>query len=741
VPTPHPVGRVECRGRHSTIGGLGLAVCLTVAALLVPVAARAQDSTGTLIVRVRRASDSTPLAGAFVRSGRLGGATDQSGVARIDLPATLQSITVSRGGYLPRTFEMTIVANAAQSVDFALAAEPSDGRGQPLEAARTGLPPGREPAVVGIAEGTRVTDEVQAHPADLAGLLNAIPGARVQPVFGPLDAATLRWRGVPGRYLGLLIDGLPLLGQSPGAYGLMEQAPVDLERVELVSGAGAALYGPDAPVGVINLVPRTPDHDAARLTVNQSSEKGGDVTLWAARRASPTLGATVTADFHQQRQVDADDDTWGEFPRTIRFALRPRIYLDRPSGDGLVGTVGVMSEDRTGGFLLSNTNTDLYREELRVRRIDGGLRAWRNAGYRARLRARVAAAYQYSSHRFDEVRERDGRTLLFGEVSYERPLAVGTVMVGAAYQRDALRQRDFPEFDYTYSVPALFGQLQFTATDQVTGTLNVRCDFHNVFGTFCTPRLALLARPDPRLDARLTLAAGYRAPTSLEDAVETLGLHALEFRAVNAERIQTANLDLRWRQGPFEVGAGASFARITRPLRLEPVAGDTAGRLRLQNAPEPTRIGTLQLSMTYRAPPFTAEGYYQFGRGTEVDPNDLGRRLVAFLPKQSLGMNLAWEEPTRGTRVTVQGTYSGEQAVWDTPRRTRTPDYSLLNLLVSQRTGRAQLYLSGENVFNVRLANYDPIFLTAPEAGGRITATPWVPLRGRVISLGALIDW
>ncbi len=714
---------------------------LTIAGLLVPVAARAQDSTGTLIVRVRRASDSTPLAGAFVRSGRLGGATDQSGLARIDLPATLQSITVSRGGFLSRTFEMTIVANAAQSVDLALTAEPSDGRGQPLEAARTGLPAGREPAVVGIAEGARVTDEVQAHPADLAGLLNTIPGARVQPVFDPLDAATLRWQGVPGRYLGLLIDGLPLVGQSPGAYGLMEQAPVDLERVELVSGAGAALYGPDAPIGVLNLVARTPDHDAARLTVNQSSEKGGDVTLWGARRASPTLGATVTADFHQQRQVDADDDTWGEFPRTIRFALRPRIYLDRSSGDGLVGTVGVMSEDRTGGFLLSNTNTDLYREELRVRRIDGGVRAWRNAGDRARLRARVAAGYQYSNHRFDELRERDGRSLLFGEVTYDRPLGTGTVMVGAAYQRDALRQRDFPEFDYTYSVPAIFGQVQFTATDRVSGTLNARCDFHNVFGTFCSPRLALLARPTDRLAVRVTLAAGYRAPTSLENEAETLGLHTMTYRAFNAERIQTANLDLRWHRGPFEVGAGASFARITRPIRLVPAVTDTAGRLRLENAPEPTRIGTLQFTVGYRAPPFSAEGYYQFARGTEVSPNNAGRRLVAFIPKQSLGMNLSWEEPARGTRITVQGTYAGEQAVWDNPRRTRTPDYSLLNLLISQRTGRARLYLSGENVFNVRLADYDPVFLTTPEDGGRITTTPWVPLRGRVISLGALVEW
>ena len=353
----------------------------------------------------------------------------------------------------------------------------------------------------------------------------------------------------------------------------------------------------------------------------------------------------------------------------------------------------------------------------------------------------MAAAYQYMSHRFDELRERDHRTLVFGELTYSREIGSTELLAGVAYQRDALRQTDFPAFDFTYSVPSLFGQLRFRPSERVTAILSGRCDRHNTFGTFCSPSGAVLVRPSQAVEARLTAAAGYRAPTTLDGEVEVLGLHTLAPRTFNAERLQTAALDVTWHRNQLELGTSVNFLRITRALRVVPVPNDPAGRLRLENAAAPTRIGSIQLTAGYRLAPFAAGAYYQYARGTEVDPVLDRRRLVApdsepFRRRELLLGRGGERHPDRR-----RGQLRRAQAVWDNPRRTRTPGYSLVHVLVSQRTGRARLYLSGENVFDVRLADYEPVFFATPEDGGRLTAAPWVSLRGRVISLGALIDW
>jgi iron complex outermembrane receptor protein len=122
-------------------------------------------------------------------------------------------------------------------------------------------------------------------------------------------------------------------------------------------------------------------------------------------------------------------------------------------------------------------------------------------------------------------------------------------------------------------------------------------------------------------------------------------------------------------------------------------------------------------------------------------PGGTGRRELALTPRHSLGADLVWEGPSNGTWAELRAAYTGPQSVWDNPFRTRTPGYTVTDVLVSQPMGRARLYVSIDNVFDVKQRHYEPILLPAPVEGGRRTAAPWVPLQGRVISLGATVDW
>lgn len=729
--------------RRAPAWRLALAAVLLGAGVAAPAGPlAAQDGTGTLLVRVRR-PDSTPLPGAFVRAGRIAAVTDAAGLARVELPATLISVVVSHPAYESQSFEMTIVASVSQEADVVLRALPPARGAAAVGVTRTGGRLADDPVPIDLLAGDDLADETQSHPTDLTQLLGRMRGVRPQTLTGALDATRARIRGLGGQYTALLLDGMPLLGGRAESYALRQVSPMEVGQVEVVKGASTALHGPAAAGGVINLVSRPADRNAARLAVAQSSERGGDVMFWGSRRASPTLGATIFGDFHQQRLVDPDDDQWGEFPRAIRLSVRPRLHLDRPNGDGLTATAGAFTEDRTGGFLLTNLDPNPYREELRTRRFDGAVTARRMTSDGGGWQLRLAASSRSVRHQFGSVLERDRRSTLFGDLTYTRSARSASVVAGVAYQRDALRQRDLPEFDYTHSVPSGFVQVTVASPSaRVTGTAIGRCDRHNVHGLQCTPQIAVLLRPSATLDARLSGGLGYVAPTPLTDDVEALGLHAIIPVGARAERTLTAALDLTWKRDALELGGTLAFTRLTNAARLIPFAGDTLRRLRFITVTEPTRIVSLDLVAVYRADPLMATAFYSWVDGSEGIPGQTGRREIDFTPRHALGAELSWRSPgASGTWVSLEASYSGRQFVWDNPRRTETPGYTLVHATVSQRTGRARVFLSGENLFDVKLTDYEPVLLPAPVEGGRRTAGPWVPLRGRVLSLGALVDW
>ncbi|MGE0439313.1 MAG: TonB-dependent receptor plug domain-containing protein [Gemmatimonadales bacterium] len=713
-------------------------LALALLALAIPAAAAAQEDTGTLLVTVLR-PDSTPLAGAFVRSARRAEVADPAGVATMELPARLVSVLVSHPGFVDRRFEITIVAGVSQRYQVVL--DPADGAARPAEVTRGPRDAAGGPMPVTVLGPDRLADAAIGSPTDLVRFLGRVPGLFPSGTGGPLDATRL-WSGaVPGRYVTFLVDGLPALGGSPSGFDLRQLAPMEFEQVEWLRGPGTALYGPLAPGDVLNLVPRRPAGEELVVAINQSSEKGGDLGLWGAHRLAPTLTGTVFTDIHQQRQVDADDDGWGEFPRAIRFSIRPRLYLDLPTGDGLSLTTGYLTEERAGGFLLGNATEDPPREERQTRRFDAALQAHRLTGW-GEFRLRASTVFQSISHTFEDIRERDRRATVVAEATYTGRRGRAGYLAGVSYTRDALRQREYPAFDYTHRFPSVFGSVSLAASSRLTAELAGRCDDHNVHGSQCVPRFDLWLRPRDAVDLRLFAAVGYSAPTPLTGPAEILGYHALFPIAVRAERTATSGVDLRWRPGPWELGGTLTAVRIAEPVALLPVAGDSLGRLRLKNLDEPTRAVALDLVAERRWPGWSLQGWYGLRVGTEGEPEGTGRRDLTTVPRHQLGAALTWTAPARtGTSVDFGVRYQGAADLADNTFRARSGGFALVDGTITQRSGRARLYFSVENFLDVKLRNFELVVLPTPSALTGRTNLPWAPLRGRVVSLGAQVDW
>lgn len=67
-----------------------------------------------------------------------------------------------------------------------------------------------------------------------------------------------------------------------------------------------------------------------------------------------------------------------------------------------------------------------------------------------------------------------------------------------------------------------------------------------------------------------------------------------------------------------------------------------------------------------------------------------------------------------------------------------SPAYATVGLLVSQRLGRVELYVNGENLTDFRQTRYEPLVLPfrADDLGWQTIAQQWAPVAGRVVNAG-----
>jgi hypothetical protein len=100
-------------------------------------------------------------------------------------------------------------------------------------------------------------------------------------------------------------------------------------------------------------------------------------------------------------------------------------------------------------------------------------------------------------------------------------------------------------------------------------------------------------------------------------------------------------------------------------------------------------------------------------------------------------VDVTWKGRASGPHLALHVAYTGRQVVFDDPYRMATPPYVTVGLRASHYIGRTEVYLSGENLNDVRQTRYDPLLTAAPSAELQWTTEVWAPLDGRVVTAGA----
>lgn len=112
-----------------------------------------------------------------------------------------------------------------------------------------------------IPAGVSVVDDATINVRDyntLTDALSAVPGIHVSQSGGPGGNASIFIRGTNSDHVLVLLDGMPIndAADSSGAFNFGADTLADIERIEVIRGPMAALYGSGAIGGVINLITR-----------------------------------------------------------------------------------------------------------------------------------------------------------------------------------------------------------------------------------------------------------------------------------------------------------------------------------------------------------------------------------------------------------------------------------------------------------------------------------------------------
>ena len=188
------------------------------------------------------------------------GVSDAAGMLEIaDLATGAYTIAASAPGYTDKTMaNVELVADGTTSVEIALSSDVIQLDQVSVTASRRREKVLEAPASVAVVSASQIRDRVAP---SVTEHLKSVGGVDV--VNTGLGSSHVVVRGFNNVFSGSLLSLVDnRIARVPSlrvnAYSLIPTASEDIEQIEVVSGPGAALYGPNSANGVMHILTRSP---------------------------------------------------------------------------------------------------------------------------------------------------------------------------------------------------------------------------------------------------------------------------------------------------------------------------------------------------------------------------------------------------------------------------------------------------------------------------------------------------
>ncbi len=381
----------------------------------------------------------------------------------------------------------------------------------------------------------------------LAELLQHYPGIEINYSY---RGGSVKIRGLDSKYVLVLVDGRRQIGDLGGDMDL-ERFPISqIERVEIVKGAGSALYGSRAMGGVINIITR----NAARefeADVHLSGAWGaGSEDHWGSKSKPANLDLTtrlgvnqetwstdLTAKFRQGRAIRFTPDSYGttfpdftdygvgkksqwefadgyilhlggEYARVDNEAKQENPPKETPFGPVIERFEQTQVNESASFWLgyeqyeddvytwMTESHFYLFRHQYRSDQLD----STDKDSYDESIELLVETRSQFDYHASESHRFSVGSEVTFHQLESGRlELGVLDRVTGSVYAQDnwnIVGERD------------LTGAVDFVPA--------LRVDFDSQYGIHASPKIAFRYEPKDKLILRIAGGSGFVAPAFKE---------------------------------------------------------------------------------------------------------------------------------------------------------------------------------------------------------------------------------
>ncbi|GAB3729296.1 TonB-dependent vitamin B12 receptor [Silanimonas algicola] len=434
----------------------------------------------------------------------------------------------------------------------------------------------RSPAPVarGLA-ATTVLDRAaieQAQAPDLIDLLARQAGIDVSRTGGPGSLSTLFLRGGNSNHVLVLVDGVRVNSVQQGQYDF-GSLPIDrIERIEIVRGPRAALWGSDAIGGVIQIFTRDPGQRGAQVRVG-SFDRSEVAAQWgvSGERGSVGLGGGLqdvggyNASTPSSFSFDPDRDGF----RNRHVSLGGRTTLGTQAlGVNLLSTVADIEFDRgltqahsaSGGATLGGPLAARWSHSLALGEAREDLKTLSSFGSRFESRRR-------SVDWLHDLALTDRHALLFG-LNHVDEDAVSRNATNAVV------------YDRSRGNTGLFTAWRGTVGAQ-QWDLAARTDDSSQFGRTNTAQAAWGLALGDGWRLRASWGQGFRAPNTNELYSPGFGGLFAGNPALGPERSRSAELGLGWQGTTATLALSLYRSRVTDLIAF---TGPTFGATNINQA-------------------------------------------------------------------------------------------------------------------------------------------------------------
>lgn len=336
--------------------------------------------------------------------------------------------------------------------------------------------------------------------------------------------------GLAGTYSQILIENMPALRGLGQTYGLGFIPGPWMESIYISKGTASVINGYESITGQINVELKKPE-DSETLFYNFYTNSFG--RMESSLNTSVKLGQRWSTMIlahgeYLNNKIDHNNNSFLDHPLIKKYNIINRYRYDNPGVMESQFGFKVMQENREGGqtdFFNNGKNwgnTDYYGFGINTNRYE----AFAKTGFFLPSRDEGSIGTQLSFTRHEQysqfgLTEYDGeQNTLYANILYEDIIGSPEhkFNTGISYLFD-----DYSEvlndstFSRKESVPGIFGQYTFHHHEEFTGIIGVRADFHNIYGTFLTPRLHSRWAMGEHTVVRISAGRGYRVPNMIAE--------------------------------------------------------------------------------------------------------------------------------------------------------------------------------------------------------------------------------